>query len=91
METSAIAAVCEQRGIPWSAFRGISDHGVEDGIDSSVLGLSRPDGTADIGAVARFVVTKPWRLPSLARLGRDMQSAVAPPSPPRSAPSTATS
>src|SRR5688572_12358216 len=25
METAAIAAVCERRGIPWSAFRAISD------------------------------------------------------------------
>jgi adenosylhomocysteine nucleosidase len=76
METAAVAAVCQARGIPWSAFRGISDHGVEDGIDDSVLALSRPDGTADAGAVARYVLTKPWRLPTLARLGRDMQKAV---------------
>jgi adenosylhomocysteine nucleosidase len=76
METAAIAAACLARGIPWSAFRGISDHGVEDGIDTSVLGLSRADGTADAGAVARYVLTRPWRVPTLARLGRDMQKAV---------------
>jgi adenosylhomocysteine nucleosidase len=76
METGAVAAVCQARGIPWTAFRGISDHGVEDGIDDSVLALSRQDGTADAGAVARFVLTKPWRVPNLARLGRDMQRAV---------------
>jgi adenosylhomocysteine nucleosidase len=76
METGAVAAVCQARGIPWTAFRGISDHGVEDGVDDSVLALSRPDGTANTGAVARYVLTKPWRVPTLARLGRDMQRAV---------------
>jgi adenosylhomocysteine nucleosidase len=76
METAAVAAVCAARGLPWSAFRGISDRGAEDEIDQSILGLSRPDGTADAGAVARYLVTKPWRAPLLARLGRDMQTAV---------------
>ena len=76
METAAVAAVCHARGLPWSAFRGISDHGIEDGVDDSVLALSRPDGTANVGAVARYVLTKPWRMPTLARLGRDMQKAV---------------
>ena len=76
METAAVAAVCHARGVPWTAFRGISDHGADDGIDDSVLALSRPDGTANMGAVARYVLTKPWRVPNLARLGRDMQRAV---------------
>ncbi len=76
METAAVAAVCQSRGISWSAFRGISDHGIEDGVDDSLLALSRPDGTANAGAVARYVLTKPWRVPTLARLGRDMQKAV---------------
>jgi adenosylhomocysteine nucleosidase len=76
METAAIAAVCEQHGLTWSAFRGISDHGADDGIDDSVLGLSKPDGTADMAAVAKFVATRPWRVPNLARLGRNMQKAV---------------
>jgi adenosylhomocysteine nucleosidase len=76
METAAVAAVCQSRGVPWSAFRGISDHGIEDGVDDSLLALSHPDGTADAGAVARYVLTKPWRVPTLARLGRDMQRAV---------------
>jgi adenosylhomocysteine nucleosidase len=76
METAAVAAVCQARGVPWSAFRGISDHGVDDGIDDSMLALSQPDGRANPGAVAKYVLTKPWRIPNLARLGRDMQTAV---------------
>lgn len=36
METAAIAACCEQRGIPWSVFRVISDN-PSDEIDDSTL------------------------------------------------------
>jgi adenosylhomocysteine nucleosidase len=76
METAAVAAVCQAAGVRWTAFRGISDHGAESGIDESVLHLSKPDGTADAGAVARYALTKPWKMPKLAQLGRDMQIAV---------------
>jgi adenosylhomocysteine nucleosidase len=76
METSAIAEVCDRRGVPWTAFRGISDHGSTDGIDLEVFALSEPDGTANPRAVAKFVATRPWRIPTLARLGRGMQAAV---------------
>ncbi len=76
METSAIAAVCAERGMGWTAFRGISDHTTDDGVDQAVLGLSRPDGTPDLAAVARLVATRPGRIPSLVRLGRWMQTAV---------------
>jgi nucleoside phosphorylase len=77
METSAIAGVCQELGIGWTAFRGISDHTTDDGVDQAVLGLSRPDGTPDLAAVARMVVSHPGRIPSLIRLGRWMQTAVA--------------
>ena len=75
METSAVAAVCERRGCPWSVFRAISDRAGDPGIDSAVFALATPDGGPDLPAIARFVLTRPWRLPKLARLGRDMQIA----------------
>lgn len=75
METSAVGAVCEREGLPWSVFRGISDH-IRDGlIDNSVSSLAKSDGSADIGAVLKFVVCRPWRIPRLAKLGRDMNTA----------------
>jgi len=75
METSAVGAVCESAGMPWSVFRGISDH-IRDGlIDNSVSSLAKPDGSADIGAVLTFLVRRPWRIPRLAKLGRDMNTA----------------
>jgi len=75
METSAVGAGCEREGGPWSVFRGISDH-IRDGlIDNSVSSLAKPDGSADVGAVLRFLVRRPWRIPRLAKLGRDMNTA----------------
>jgi adenosylhomocysteine nucleosidase len=75
METAAVGAVCEQRGVPWSAFRGISDH-IRDGlIDGAVGGLAKPDGSADIGKLVRYLAPKPWRMRQLAKLGRDMNVA----------------
>jgi len=75
METAAVGAVCEQRGVPWSAFRGISDH-IRDGlVDGAVGGLAKPDGSADIGKLVRYLAPKPWRMRQLAKLGRDMNVA----------------
>jgi adenosylhomocysteine nucleosidase len=77
METSAVAAVCERRGCPWSVFRGISDRADDGSVDDAVFGLAGPDGAGDPRAVLRFVLTRPWRLPQLARLGLDMRRAAA--------------
>jgi len=70
MESSAVAAVCERRGVAWSVVRSISDRLGTDPVDDAVFGLVRPDGSPDLGAVLRFVATHPSRLPGLIRLGR---------------------
>jgi adenosylhomocysteine nucleosidase len=75
METSAVAAVCERGRCPWSVFRAISDRAGDPAIDSAVFGLAGPDGGPNLPAIARFVLTRPWRLPKLARLARDMRVA----------------
>lgn len=75
METAAVGAACEQRGMPWSAFRGISDHIRDELIDGNVGALAKPDGSANIGAVVRYLAPKPWRIRKLAKLGRDMSTA----------------
>ncbi len=69
METAAIARVCETRGVPWTAIRAISDLvGVTPG---DVIGLANPDGSPNIGASLKYLVTKPQRIPQLVKLARD--------------------
>lgn len=75
METAAIAAVCERRGCAWSVFRGISDRADDGSVDPAILALAGPDGDGDPAAVARFVLTRPWRIPRLVRLARGMRAA----------------
>jgi len=71
METGAVAAVCERRGVPWSTFRAISDRGDDHTVDPAVLGLANQDGTANGGAVVRYLLRRPWRIFRLAKLGKD--------------------
>jgi nucleoside phosphorylase len=75
METAAIAHVCEQRGVPWSVFRAISDRATDGTVDDEVFHLSRQDGTPDPRAIARYVVRHPGRIPQMARMGRAARAA----------------
>jgi adenosylhomocysteine nucleosidase len=73
METAAVAGVCERREVSWSAVRAISDLvGVTPG---DVIGLANADGTPNVSASIRYLVTKPWRIPRLVRLGLDSSRA----------------
>ncbi|MGQ0802765.1 MAG: 5'-methylthioadenosine/S-adenosylhomocysteine nucleosidase family protein [Actinomycetota bacterium] len=73
METAAVAAVCEARQVPWSVFRAISDMAGD--TDDSVLAMANPDGSANVRAVLRYLLPRPWQIFKLARLGRDAQAA----------------
>jgi adenosylhomocysteine nucleosidase len=70
METAAIALACEERGVPWTVFRAISDRATDGSIDDEVFHLSHQDGTPDPKAVVRYLVRHPLRIPSLAKMGR---------------------
>lgn len=70
METAAVGEVCERRGVPWSVFRVISDRASDGSVDEEVFAMSNQDGTPNPRAIARYVLTHPHRLPSLARLAR---------------------
>ena len=74
METSAVAAVCDARGVPWSAVRVISDLS-SDHPDASVLDLAHPDGTPNPRAAIPFLLKHPKRIPGLLKLGRDSMRA----------------
>jgi adenosylhomocysteine nucleosidase len=68
METAAIAALCERRGIPWSVFRVISDRASDGSIDEEVFRLSNMDGSPNIEAIERFFVEHPERVEAMAKL-----------------------
>jgi adenosylhomocysteine nucleosidase len=70
METGSIAGVCNRHGVPWTAFRSLSDHATKAPVDTAVLGLARPDGSANVPALLRYLAPKPWRIRHLSRLAQ---------------------
>jgi hypothetical protein len=75
METAAVALACEERGVPWTVVRAVSDRATDGSVDDEVFHLSRPDGTPDLRAVARYVARHPGRIPGLVRMARDARLA----------------
>jgi len=75
METAAIAACCEQRAIPWSVFRVISDSAADGSVVEEVFQMSNQDGTPNIGRVIRYVLRHPHHLPRMAKLGQQVKLA----------------
>ena len=75
METAAIAQCCEQRGVPWSVFRAISDRASDGSVDDEVFAMSNQDGTPNPRAVARYFLRHPNRIPGLISLARGSQRA----------------
>jgi adenosylhomocysteine nucleosidase len=71
METAAVAAVCEAAGTEWSSIRSISDRAADELVDRDLLELTKPDGTADLPAVAKRLAKHPGDIRKLAQLGRD--------------------
>ena len=70
METAAVAEVCEERGVPWSVVRAVSDRAGDGSVDADVFGLSHQDGTVNVAAVARYLAKRPGAVPRLSRLAR---------------------
>jgi adenosylhomocysteine nucleosidase len=74
MEAAGVAEVCQEAGVDWSVYRGISDRPDEGIVDQAVFGLSKPDGSADPVAVAKYLARDPRRAKALAYLNRCMQA-----------------
>lgn len=70
METAAIAGCCEQRNIPWSVFRVISDRASDGSVDEEIFGLSNQDGTPNPRAVVRYLLKHPLAVPRMAKLAK---------------------
>jgi adenosylhomocysteine nucleosidase len=75
METAAVAEVCDDARVAWSVFRGISDFAGEGLVDDALFALTKPDGTADPAAVAKYLEENPDRLAVLKRLAKDTERA----------------
>jgi adenosylhomocysteine nucleosidase len=75
METAAVARVCERNGIPWLAFRAISDMAGDESLGPVVMTLVNPDGSPRAWTGIRFLLAHPRRIPRFVRLGRDAQKA----------------
>jgi adenosylhomocysteine nucleosidase len=70
METAGVAKVCDERGVPWSVVRAISDRAGDGSVDAEIVGLSHADGRPNFSAVTRYLVRHPGALPRLIRLAR---------------------
>lgn len=70
METAAIAACCERRGIPWSVHRSISDRATDGALVEEAFRLSNQDGTPNLRAVAGWFLRHPHRIPAMAKMGK---------------------
>ncbi len=75
METAAIGAACDDRGLPWSVVRVISDRASDGSVDQELFAMSNQDGTPNPRAVFSYVARHPNRLPRLARMGRRVRLA----------------
>lgn len=76
METGAVAEVCEERGVPWSAFRSISDRPDDRLVDTAVWEMTTTDGSADPDALRRYLESDPAAAARLTRMAADMDVAV---------------
>jgi nucleoside phosphorylase len=75
METAAIAHACEQRRVPWTVFRAISDRATDGTVTDEVFHLSKQDGSPDPKAVAKYLLRHPLAIPGLLKMGRGAQLA----------------
>lgn len=75
MEAAGAAEACEAAGVAWSVYRGISDRPDEHIVDQAIFSLSKPDGSADAVALAKYLARDPRRAKALAHLNKCMQLA----------------
>ena len=75
MEASGVGEACERAGVDWSIYRGISDRPDEHIVDQAVFALSKPDGSANLVAVGKYLARDPRRAKALAHLNQCMHVA----------------
>jgi nucleoside phosphorylase len=74
METAAIVAAAEGRGVQWDVLRAVSDTG--NVLTPELAALLRPDGRADMRGAVRLVLRSPSLAGRLVRIGLGSSRAV---------------
>ncbi|MCC6680923.1 MAG: hypothetical protein IT445_08475 [Phycisphaeraceae bacterium] len=74
MESYFAARLMQQRGIPLTIFRGITDPS-DAALPMQSTQWVKPDGSHDTAAVVGYLLTHPHHLPRLLRLGRSSRRA----------------
>ena len=75
METAAVAEVCEERAVPWSVFRVVSDRPQDGLFEHGIMEMLESDGTVNVLRALKYVAVRPSRLRQLRRLARDFGGA----------------
>jgi adenosylhomocysteine nucleosidase len=70
METASIALACEERGVPWSVFRAVSDRATDGSVTDDVFHLAHQDGSPNPRAIVRYLLRHPLRIPGLVKMGQ---------------------
>jgi len=70
MESHAVAAVCEQSGVHYTAVRAISDP-ADTALPPGAMAMLHDDGRSDPLGVAMYLALNPLRVGALLRLARD--------------------
>ena len=74
MESHVTARVARRLGLPFAAFRAISD-GADRDLPAAVTVGMKPNGDMALGAVLASLAGDPWQLPALLRAARDAERA----------------
>jgi len=75
METAAIARSCDRHGVPWLAFRAISDMAGDESLSGDVLNIVDEFGTPKPWPSIKYLFTHPKQIPLMLRVGRDAGAA----------------
>jgi adenosylhomocysteine nucleosidase len=74
MESQAVAKAAAAHGLPFMVLRAIADPAMRGLPQSALVGLDEA-GNPRIGAVLAKLLSRPWELPALIRLGLDSRAA----------------
>ena len=69
MEAHAFAAFCEERGLPWTVVRGVSDT-PEETLPAQVIHWITPEGNTRNLRAARDLALRPWLIPHIVSVVR---------------------